>query len=802
MSQNIDDFLSASMKQWAQDYWSALYNPVQTQQANVGQQLAAGPSTQQQATQMPQVQQQQASQQQAPASVPQSQTIGQPQSNVGMVQKVDTAPASINTDPFAINADVVNPGGAIGQGPPSGISYQGEGHFNPVYDEVGQVVQNNWISDVPIRLSDADTSEIVTTGTGQKISRAALEQQMYGKQVGDWNMNLPAIEQGGLDIDTINVLKQLENNPNSPYGAVFNPEEWDEGSAFYNPGVREQVEELGRLLAQGGDPTNYAGQMENLRGQEHLSLRNKATGEMVPYYQLFRDFPQQADLINTKIAEYARSKPWWKEDLAPDIIKGASAAIAAAAGGGMLGPLFGSAGTAAGLGAGTAGTLGTAAGMGTGAALAQNAMMEGDIGDRLLPTALAFGGAAAAPYIGDLVGGMIPDTWKSALGFGGDQVAQTGTEEVANAAAQGGGAVSEDASFLDRIFGGGKSAYEQSGWPNFQPENGVAGYGGIDTLPSNYGVSPETLEILQSIAPDSVYTPPAEQIYMTRHPTALDEVLRMPTEMATYETPLFPTSAQLESGQYIADAEAIANAEGAYETATRGGQIPVDEESALAMGRESGGLEEPMYAQEEGYKPIYDTRNLEDLYGKSLPEDIGSRAFADPSAENVYASFGVDVAGNPLYGYYPADPTINYPTEMNMSDPRWWSGLRQLGEPTGWSGILPSTAGFDWGNLKDYIPSAGTLAALASLYRMLFPTTPEITGGGETSVHAGGGAEAAPDFSELAGLLARSAGSGGGQTGPQAGTGKGGGFGEGGMLALMNLVLNEMQKGGKYYFQT
>ena len=79
-----------------------------------------------------------------------------------------------------------------------------------------------------------------------------------------------------------------------------------------------------------------------------------------------------------------------------------------------------------------------------------------------------------------------------------------------------------------------------------------------------------------------------------------------------------------------------------------------------------------MYAQEEGYKPIYDTRNLEDLYGKSLPEDIGSRAFADPSAENVYASFGVDTAGNPLYGYYPADPTINYPTEMNMSDPRWW----------------------------------------------------------------------------------------------------------------------------------
>ena len=55
--------------------------------------------------------------------------------------------------------------------------------------------------------------------------------------------------------------------------------------------------------------------------------------------------------------------------------------------------------------------------------------------------------------------------------------------------------------------------------------------------------------------------------------------------MATYETPLFPTSAQLESGQYIADAEAIDNAEGDYETATRGGQIPVDEESALAMGR-------------------------------------------------------------------------------------------------------------------------------------------------------------------------------------------------------------------------
>lgn len=291
---------------------------------------------------------------------------------------------------------------------------------------------------------------------------------------------------------------------------------------------------------------------------------------------------------------------------------------------------------------------------------------------------------------------------------------------------------------------------------------------------------------------------------MTRHPTALDEVLRMPTEMATYETPLFPTSAQLESGQYIADAEAAANAEGAYETATRGGQIPVDEESALAIGRESGGLEEPMYAQEEGYKPIYDTRNLEDLYGKSLPEDIGSRAFADPSAENVYASFGVDAAGNPLYGYYPADPTINYPTEMDMSDPRWWSDLRQLGEPTGWSGILPSTAGFDWGNLKDYIPSAGTIAAISSLYRMLFPTTPEVSGtGGGASIHAGGGAEAAPDFSELAGLLARSAGGGGGgQTGPQAGSAKGGGFGEGGMLALMNLVLNEMQKGGKYYFQT
>lgn len=35
-----------------------------------------------------------------------------------------------------------------------------------------------------------------------------------------------------------------------------------------------------------------------------------------------------------------------------------------------------------------------------------------------------------------------------------------------------------------------------------------------------------------------------------------------------------------------------------------------------------------------------------------------------------------------------------------------------------------------------------------------------------------------------------------------AGSAKGGGFGEGGMMALMNLVLNEMQKGGKYYFQT
>ena len=782
MSQNIDDFLNDSMNQWILDYWSALYNPVQTQQANVGQQLAAGPSTQQQQVQTQQVQQpqQQQTQQQAPASVRQGQTISQPQSNVGMVQKVDTAPASINTDPFAINADEINPGGAIGQGSPSGISYQGE--LKPVYDEVGQVVQ--WAPEQPAFISAANDIHYDAFG---------------GKRAGDWNLNLPDIQQGGLSQEDINALGQLQNNPNF-YGGTFNRADWEEGPAWIPENVRGEYEELGRLQSRGGDPTDYAGQADWLSNFEQYAFRNKVTGELVPLSQLFRELPQNAADINSMVAEYARSKPWWKEDLAPDIIKGASAAIAAAAGGAMLGPLFGSAGTAAGLGAGTAGTLGTAAGMGTGAALAQNAMMEGDIGDRLLPTALAFGSAAISPYIGEYVGGLIPDTWKSALGFGGDQVAQTGTEEVANAAAQGGGAVSEDASFLDRIFGGGKSAYEQSGWPNFQPENGVAGYGGIDTLPSNYGVSPETLEILQSIAPDSVYTPPAEQIYMTRHPTALDEVLRMPTEMATYETPLFPTSAQLESGQYIADAEAAANAEGAYETATRGGQIPVDEESALAMGRESGGLEEPMYAQEEGYKPIYDTRNLEDLYGKSLPEDIGSRAFADPSAENVYASFGVDAAGNPLYGYYPADPTINYPTEMDMSDPRWWSDLRQLGEPTGWSGILPSTAGF--GNIKDYIPSAGTLAALASLYRMLFPTTPEITGGGETSVHAGGGAEAAPDFSELAGLLARSAGSGGGQTGPQAGTGKGGGFGEGGMLALMNLILNEMQKGGKYYFQT
>jgi len=769
------------MAQWAQDYWAALYNPVQTQQTNVGQQLAAGPSTQQQQIQTQQVQQpqQQQTQQQAPASVRQGQTISQPQSNVGMVQKVDTAPASINTDPFAINADEINPGGAIGQlksfwGSPSGISYQGE--LKPVYDEVGQVVQ--WAPEQPAFISAANDIHYDAFG---------------GKRAGDWNLNLPDIQQGGLDQQTIDALGKFQNNPNF-YGGKFNPEEWEEGPMWIPENFQGANEELlqgrsgGRSAA---EPQDLAAGMEQISNVDQYAFRNKVTGEVIPISQLFRELPQDAASINTKIAEYARSKPWWKEDLAPGIIKGISAAIAAAAGGAMLGPMFG------------AGAAGTAAGAGTGAALAQNAMMEGDIGDRLLPTALAFGGAAAAPYIGDLVGGMIPDTWKSALGFGGDQVSQTGTEEVANAAAQGGGAVSEDASFLDRIFGGGKSAYEQSGWPNFQPENGVAGYGGIDTLPSNYGVSPETLEILQSIAPDSVYTPPAEQIYMTRHPTALDEVLRMPTEMATYETPLFPTSAQLESGQYIADAEAAANAEGAYETATRGGQIPVDEESALAMGRESGGLEEPMYAQEEGYKPIYDTRNLEDLYGKSLPEDIGSRAFADPSAENVYASFGVDAAGNPLYGYYPADPTINYPTEMDMSDPRWWSDLRQLGEPTGWSGILPSTAGFGFGNIKDYIPSASTIAAISSLYRMLFPTTPEVSGtGGGASIHAGGGAEAAPDFSELAGLLARSAGSGGGQTGPQAGTGKGGGFGEGGMLALMNLILNEMQKGGKYYFQT
>lgn len=764
------------LDQWAQQYWAALFNPVQTQQANVGQQLAAGPdNSQQQQVQTQQVQQpqQQQTQQQAPASVRQGQTISQPQSNVGMVQKVDTAPASID-QPQAIDQ-------------PAGVTYFPlGGKMEDVLDEVGQVVQQKWVP------------------AEQDAFKSAANDQQYdafgGKRPGDWNLNLPDIQQGGLDQQTIDTLGKFQNNPNF-YGGKFNPEEWEEGPMWIPESAQGDYDELVRLQSQGGDPTDYAGQMEHISNVDQYAFRNKVTGEVIPISQLFRELPQDAASINTKIAEYARSKPWWKEDLAPGIIKGISAAIAAAAGGAMLGPMFGAGAAGAGVGAGAAGTLGTAAGMGTGAALAQNAMMEGDIGDRLLPTALAFGGAFASPYISDYVSGLIPDTWKSALGFGGDQVAQTGTEEVANAAAQSGGAVSEDASFLDRIFGGGKSAYEQSGWPNFQPENGVAGYGGIDTLPSNYGVSPETLEIMQSIAPDSVYTPPAEQIYMTRQPTALDEVLRMPTEMATYETPLFPTSAQLESGQYIADAEAIANAEGAYETATRGGQIPVDEESALAMGRESGGLEEPMYAQEEGYKHIYDTRNLEDLYGKSLPEDIGSRAFADPSAENVYASFGVDAAGNPLYGYYPADPTINYPTEMDMSDPRWWSDLRQLGEPTGWSGILPSTAGFDWGNLKDYIPSVGTLAALTSLYRMLFPTTPEITGG-ETSVHAGGGAEAAPDFSELAGLLARSAGSGGGQTGPQAGSAKGGGFGEGGMLALMNLVLNEMQKGGKYYFQT
>lgn len=780
MSQNIDDFLNDSMNQWVLDYWSALYNPVQTQQANVGQQLAAGPSTQQQQIQTQQVQQpqQQQTQQQAPASVRQGQTISQPQSNVGMVQKVDTAPASINTDPFAINADEINPGGAIGQGSPSGISYQGE--LKPVYDEVGQVVQ--WAPEQPAFISAANDIHYDAFG---------------GKRAGDWNLNLPDIQQGGLSQEDINALGQLQNNPNF-YGGTFNRADWEEGPAWIPENVRGEYEELGRLQSQGGDPTDYAGQADWLSNFEQYAFRNKVTGELVPLSQLFRELPQNAADINSMVAEYARSKPWWKSDLAPDIIKGAALAIATAAGGAGGAALAGAGGAAAG---GTVAGLANAAGMGTGAALAQNAMMEGDIGDRLLPTALAFGGAAAAPYIGDLVGGMIPDTWKSALGFGGDQVTQTGTEEVANAAAQSGGAVSEDASFLDRIFGGGKSAYEQSGWPNFQPEHGVAGYGGIDTLPSNYGVSPETLELLQSVAPDSVYTPPAEQIYMTRHPTALDEVLRMPTEMATYETPLFPTSAQLESGQYIADAEAAANAEGAYETATRGGQIPVDEESALAMGRESGGLEEPMYAQEEGYKPIYDTRNLEDLYGKSLPEDIGSRAFADPSAENVYASFGVDAAGNPLYGYYPADPTINYPTEMDMSDPRWWSDLRQLGEPTGWSGILPSSLSWadslDW---KDYIPSASTLAAISGILKPFLTSTPDAATGGDTSVHGGGGADAGIDLSSLGGRMAGMGG--GGESGPGGGSGRGGGGGDGGMLALMNLILNEMQKGGKYYFQT
>ena len=771
MSQNIDDFLNDMMNQGIQQYWAALYNPVQTQQANVGQQLAAGPdNSQQQQVQTQQVQQQQASQQQAsqqqaPASVPQSQTIGQPQSNVGMVQKIDTAPANVPIE-------------GMSPAPADNGSIQYQGEMKPVYDEVGQIVQ--WVP------------------AEQAVFKSAANDIHYdafgGKRAGDWNLNLPDIQQGGLSQEDINALGQLQNNPNF-YGGTFNRADWEEGPAWIPENVRGEYEELGR---KGGDPTDSAGQADWLSNFEQYAFRNKVTGELVPLSQLFRELPQNAADINSMVAEYARSKPWWKEDLAPDIIKGVSAAIAAAAGGAGGAALAGAGGAAAG---GTAAGLATSAGAGTGAALAQNAMMEGDIGDRLLPTALAFGGGALMPYVSDYVGSLIPQSWKDAVsGWTGSL---TGGEEVANAAVQS-GPVSEDASFLDKIFGSGKSAYEQSGWPNFQPENGVAGYGGIDTLPSNYGVSPETLEILQSIAPDSVYTPPAEQMYMTMHPTALDEVLRMPTEMATYETPLFPTSAQLESGQYIADAEAAANAEGAYETATRGGQIPVDEESALAIGRESGGLEEPMFAQEEGYKPIYDTRNLEDLYGKSLPEDIGSRAFADPSAENVYASFGVDTAGNPLYGYYPADPTINYPTEMDLSDPRWWSDLRQLGEPTGWSGILPSTAGFDWGNLKDYIPSASTIAALSSLYRMLFPTTPEVSGTGEgPTIHAGGGAEAAPDFSELAGLLARSAGSGGGgQTGPQAGSAKGGGFGEGGMLALMNLVLNEMQKGGKYYFQT
>ena len=91
------------------------------------------------------------SQQQAPTTVPQAQTA-QPTSSIPQTQSVESVPASINTDPFAINADEINPGGAIGQGSPSGISYQGE--LKPVYDEVGQIVQ--WAPEQPAFISAAN----------------------------------------------------------------------------------------------------------------------------------------------------------------------------------------------------------------------------------------------------------------------------------------------------------------------------------------------------------------------------------------------------------------------------------------------------------------------------------------------------------------------------------------------------------------------------------------------------------------------------------------------------------------------
>lgn len=790
------------MEAWNQANFDAWYNVLQQQQQqpNIGQQLAAQPTVQQPQAQPQQVQQQVASQQQAPASVSQPQAIDQAQSQVP-VQKIGTPPANV---------------GIEGQGFDAGngqITYQGEGHFNPVYDEMGQVVQNNWISDVPTRLSDADTSEIVTTGTGQKISRAALEQQMYGKQVGDWNMNLPAIEQGGLDIDTINVLKQLENNPNSPYGAVFNPEEWDEGSAFYNPGVSEQAEELRGLQAQGGDLTNYAGQMENLRGQEHLSLRNKATGEMVPYYQLFRDFPQQADLINTKIAEYARSHPWWKEDLAPDIIKGISTAIAAAATGGMASTAFG------------LGAAGTAAATGAGAAAATNAQMQGDIGDRLLPTAIAFGGGAlssyAAPYVRDFLGNVVKGIRDYMPSFGGGEPAvEAGLAGGKDALGIGnvGPGVKEAASggrFSDLLS-------QATGGKPIAPLTDGAGYGGIDTLPSSYNVSPEVLEVLRSVSPESIYTPPVGQQYMTYQPTPLDQVLQsgMPTQYTTPVVPSgpggLPTGEELAASEWLRQEnvlrEELPGAEDAYNRAIEnpGQRIDLTPEQQEALNirsaRSAMTADEPMYIQEEGYKPIYDTQNMEDLYGKSLPEDLGPRAFESPAEENVYASFGVDPTGEPLYGFYPADPTINYPTEMDLTHPRWWADLAQLGEPTGW-GDLGYAGGLS-NDIWDWIKGAGT--SIASILPYIKPFIDILSGKPETtgttpggSYHGGGSSDAQPDFSELAGLLARGAGGGGGgATGPSAGSAKGGGFGEGGMMALMNLVLNEMQKGGKYYFQT